>query len=85
MPHYSTDTKFIQRAAIAQRVYDSVYHRTESFIDDNIGVDLAYLMGAILGDSYVDWTEEIRPERPAILDILSGFDKNSDLWKYIRM
>src|SRR4051794_24866772 len=44
-------------------VYQAVHDRVESFEDDNLGADLAYLLGAMLKGSSCSWPAD----RPFVL------------------
>ena len=77
-----------EKADLALKVFDTVYNETETFREENIGADLAYLMGAILDtgeDSYVDWSSEVyAEEKPTLLEILKkGFPRKAPIWNYI--
>jgi hypothetical protein len=43
-----------QLGALATEVYKVVHEETESFEEEHIGVDLAYLLGAILTGTYCE-------------------------------
>jgi hypothetical protein len=76
-----------EKADLALKVFDTAYNETETFREENIGADLAYLMGAILDtgeESYVDWSSEVYGEEPSALQILKrSFPEHSTLWNYI--
>lgn len=78
-----------QRAMLAAEVFDVVYEAFDVFGEDFVGVDLAYLMGAILDpaakESWVDWSpEDLGHREVAILPVLrEHFPANSPLWSYI--
>ena len=77
-----------EKADLALKVFDIVYNETETFREENIGADLAYLMGAILDtgkESYVDWSTEVYGEEPpALLEILKrSFPRHAPVWNYI--
>ncbi|MCI0604372.1 hypothetical protein L0156_15350 [bacterium] len=77
-----------EKADLALKVFDTAYNETETFREENMGADLAYLMGAILDTgevSYVDWSSEVYGEEPpALLEILKrSFSEDSTLWNFI--
>ncbi len=77
-----------EKADLALKVFNNVYNETETFREENMGADLAYLMGAILDtgeESYADWSSEVYGEEPpALLEILKrSFPEDSSLWNYI--
>ena len=76
-----------EKAELALSVFDTLYDETETFREENIGADLAYLMGAILDtgeESYVDWSTEAYGEPPALLEILRRtFPHACPVWNYI--
>jgi len=89
-PHHGRDTgaAFAQLSArhnLAQLVYETAFQGTESFRENDIGADLAYLLGAILSGGKVDWSPELFPVKPpALLAILTpAFPADSSLWKHI--
>lgn len=49
-----------EKLALVRRVYNHVLDHTESFEEEHIGADLAYLLGAIANGSCCEW-EEDRP------------------------
>lgn len=77
-----------ERIALARRAFEVAFHAFESFEMDNIGVDLAYLMGAICDrpnqESQVDWSRGIRPQKPELLRMLEAeFPESSPIWQFI--
>lgn len=73
---------------LACEVFDAVYDGSESFEEDNIGADLAYLMYAILhGDHCVpelgcEWSKY----RPIILLLRKAFpSRKHKVWKHIKI
>lgn len=74
-------------AKTAHEVFSAVLDKTESFEHQNIGTDLAYLLGAIVdpsGEGIVDWSQEVRDEPPALLAILrERLPKGHPGWKHI--
>lgn len=82
-----------ERCVLANEVFDVAFDAFENFGEQNVGRDLAYLIGAITdlkhpNDSFVDWTTEAYGENPpsALLNVLkSRFNKKSPLWRFIRL
>lgn len=74
-------------AQTAHEVFSAVLNATESLELQNIGTDLAYLLGAIVepsGEGFVDWSKEVRDEPPALLGILcERLPKDHAVWKHI--
>lgn len=72
------------RAALALEVYELVFQATESFEVDSVGIELAYLLGAILGDQKVDWTAASWVEGPATLELFKRlFAPEHAVWQFI--
>lgn len=77
--------------ALAHEVWEKVFCETDSFRENNIGADLAYLMGAIIDlrfpdDSFVDWSPEGYGDDgpPALLGILKErFPADHAVWEFI--
>lgn len=70
------------RTRLAYEVYHAALLATESFEEDNIGSDLAYLMAAIVNGTSVDWSD--MPREIALLEILrTKFPGTHPIWKYI--
>lgn len=81
-----------QRGILARDVFAAVFDECETFTEDDVGKDLAYLMGAILDDSekedvFVDWSKEIMDQKPAIHGTLKVVFESpkEDVWKFIRL
>lgn len=78
-----------ERLTLARQVYDAAVDATETFGDDKVGVDLSYLLGAIVGDGYVDWSVEARawgsglPRLHQILMDELGADHT--VWDFVRL
>lgn len=74
-------------AQTAHEVFSAVLEGTESFEHQDIGTDLAYLLGAIVdpsGEGIVDWDPEVRDEPPALLAVLrERLPKGHVAWKHI--
>ena len=65
---------------LASDVYNRVFHDSDSFESDNIGSNLAYLMGAILRDGWCEWSE-----KEPFVQVLRGSypDPDHPVWHYI--
>lgn len=80
-----------QRGKLARDVFAAVFDECETFTEDDVGKDLAYLMGAILDDSeqkdcHVDWTTEVMGSEPYLLKLLKTiYPESSAVWKFIIM
>ena len=76
------------RMELAVKVYDHVLQSAGSFEEEDIGADLAYLMGAILKSGYVEFDDDRR-----ILEVLAYLEGNGDrvfppehvLWTFIEI
>lgn len=67
-------------AALAAEIYEIAYRDADSFESNNIGADLAYLLGAILTQDKVDWSEQW----PPLLEVLTAACTSSHpVWAYI--
>jgi len=77
------------RCRLAREVFDKVYDARESFRVNDLGADVAYLLGAILdpedqGRSWVDWTlGATRPDTVALFKEV--FPPNHGVWKFIEL
>lgn len=60
-------------------VYSSVNSEVESFEEQNIGADLAYLFGAILNDAYVEWESD----RPFVKILKKIFKPEEYVWDFV--
>jgi len=81
-----------QRGKLARDVFNAVFDSFEDFREEDVGKDLAYLMGAILDDTdkedvFVDWSKDAMPLRPVILSTLEVvFESPKEpIWKFIRL
>lgn len=91
-PPMTASMSFEERAILATEVFNAVFYAHQSFREDNVGADLAYLMGAILsppeqGD-FVDWSSEALGSEmtPLILDTLQTcFHSSHAVWRFIRL
>lgn len=71
--------KKIDRLNLISEVYDSIYESTETFHEEFVGSDLAYLLGAIAKNSIVSFKNE-----PLLKILKSNFQSDHSVWKYIR-
>ena len=76
-----------QMRELALSVYETVFRETESFRENNVGVDLAYLLGAILKNSpsenWLDCVSDGGHEE--ILSVLSDdFPPSHSVWTFIQ-
>jgi hypothetical protein len=73
------------RAKLARRVYNAVYYGKESFELEDVGADLAYLMGAILrrpsNSSFCVWPEN----RPIVRLLRTHFHADHRIWLYVHI
>ncbi len=59
-----------------------LYENTESWADQEIGTDIAYLVMAVINDEQVEWTES----NPTLKLILKKDPKRTAaIWKFIRL
>jgi len=73
------DGSLLRRATLAREVYATIEHGTESLEADNLGADLAYLLGAILrGDSGCAWDHD----RPLVRLLRQHFADGHAVWRY---
>lgn len=70
-----------QKVALLRELYDVAYAATESFEDDYIGADLAYLMGVILKGrgNRCEWV----PDRPIIQLFKVTLGPSHQVWEFI--
>ncbi len=80
-----------QRCILANTVFDCVFANCETFREDNVGADLAYLLGAITdlhnpNDSFVDWSVEgYGKTPPRLLEIIRReFPLEHDVWRFVK-
>jgi hypothetical protein len=74
------DMKANATLALATGVYRAVVDSTESLEhDDNIGPDLAYLLGAILTESGCEWPND----RPIIGVLRNAFPAHHAVWRFV--
>jgi hypothetical protein len=77
-----------QRAQLAAEVFDVAIKSFEVFGEQNVGADLAYLMGAIVDEpenaSFVDWSPDVINREVAILKPLRAhFPPEHSFWKFV--
>lgn len=80
-----------ERCKLAREVFDAAFEARESFREEHIGADLAYLLGAIVDyrnfrDAIVDWSPEAYGEEPpALLAILKEKfpSRHHKVWEFI--
>jgi hypothetical protein len=66
---------------LALDAYNAVVDATESLEEQNVGADLAYLMGAILGDTSCEWPKG----RPIMRILRTAFpSKRHAIWKHAK-
>ncbi len=71
-----------QQFQLARRLYKTVLGHTESFeYEDQIGADLAYLLGAILFTGTCAWPSN----RPIVLLLRQHFPSDDPLWQHITL
>ena len=78
---------FEQMRELALSVYETVFRETESFRENNVGADLAYLLGAILKNNPVEaWLVcESNGHHDAILSALTdAFPPSHPVWTFIQ-
>jgi len=64
---------------LIRELYKVVYREIESFEKQNIGTDMAYLVGAIVNDNFCLWP----PDEPLLRLLTKNFPKEHQLWKYL--
>jgi hypothetical protein len=69
-------------AALALAVYQKVFEATESFKEENVNADFAYLMGAILKSNCM---VEFIADRTLITVLRKRFPKTHPVWKHINI
>jgi hypothetical protein len=67
---------------VMREVYQAVLDRSESFEEDRIGADLAYLLGAMLKGEFCAWPAD----RPFVLVLRELFpDSEHVVWNYVEL
>lgn len=74
----------IKRAELAQRVYEEALSHTETF-DGDLGVQLAYLFGAILKNDRIDLHRDVVEEAEVLEFFQAIFPEKHPVWEYIRL
>jgi len=64
---------------LIRELYKVVYREIESFEKQNIGADMAYLVGAIVNDNFCLWP----PDEPILRLLTKSFPKEHQLWRYL--
>lgn len=72
--------KALEQRDLAVQAYEYLLENTETFEMQDIGADLAYLMGAILNEGYV----EFFADQPVVSILKKGFPQAHALWAHIR-
>jgi hypothetical protein len=76
----TSNPHLMNQANLAKELYQDIYNTFESFQVDNIGSDLAYLMGEILTDGFC-----IFESNSALNKFLkTKYDTNHEIWRYIK-
>lgn len=79
------------RCRLANEVFDVVFKETESFDQQNIGVALCYLLGAITDlqhptDSYVDWSTPDDHFTMPLRHLMEGkFKPDHSVWLFVKL
>jgi hypothetical protein len=72
------------KAKLAEEIFSAVFDHHDTFRDDEIGADLAYLLGAIVCGDHVDWTEESYGHSGVLPCFISeSFAPNHVVWNFI--
>lgn len=75
----------LSRANLAQKVYNKAFEATGSF-EGELGLQLAYLFGAILKDACIELDVNNNVEQNEVLQLLEGiFDKSDAVWNHIKV
>ncbi|MBE7465989.1 MAG: hypothetical protein HS116_21140 [Planctomycetes bacterium] len=82
-----------ERCKLAREVFEAAYEARDSFREEHLGADLAYLLGAIVDyrnfeDAHVDWTRDAYGEEsPELLAILKEKfpNRHHQVWEFIRL
>lgn len=74
-----TTADLIERMRLATIVFDTCIEETETF--EPIGVDLSYLLGAIIKNTIVQWEKYNLPPLQGVL--ASSFNVNHPVWSFI--
>ena len=71
----------MRRKKLMKEVYAEVYNESASFETDNVGADLAYLLGAILNKNFCAWPSDT----PFMRILHQCFAVGHPVWDYIRI
>ena len=71
-----------QKVKLIGEVYQTVFEGTESFEVENVGADLAYVLGAIAKDSFCEFSLK---NSAFIRILLNKFKKSHPVWKYTKL
>lgn len=69
------------RADLARMVYNEIFAHCETFEEDDIGSDLAYIVGTILNDD----TASFLSTRPIIIMLQKSFNSAHEIWAYVEV
>lgn len=74
----------LQRVRLIREVYDALFRETESFREDDVGVQLAYLFGAIADRSGRETIELRSQDDGRVLALLERlFAEGHAVWDFI--
>lgn len=87
--HPMSDQQLAHQARLASEVFKLAIDATESFAEQDIGVDLAYLLGAIVepsGIGKVDWSTAGGHDEPTVLlnTLRERLPASHPVWKHIQ-
>ena len=77
----SRKLKKTAKIKLLHELYNTVFQQADSFEKRHIGSDLAYLMGAIVTDSWCMWDTK----RSIVKIIKDSFKKDDKIWEYIKI
>jgi hypothetical protein len=80
MPKVSS-LSFSQRATLAKEVEHKIFRETNSYRQDGVGAELAYLLGAILDNG--KWENHDNITAGFLKRLRKFFSKNHDIWRFI--
>lgn len=72
----------VERAELARSIYQDAVDATESFDHAELGLTLAYLLGAVLTDGGYDFLD---PEDAPLLYLRTIFPSDHPVWRYVRV
>ena len=74
----------LKRAELAQRVYEEALEHTETF-DGELGIQLAYLFGAILKNDHILLMTATSPEHAEVLEFFQAiWPLQHPVWEFIQ-